>query len=81
MPLYTDTNQIPLPGVEDEECLYPISPKLLPPSSPYIQPHPLTASHLYNNIKYYHSFLMSTPYNPKNKSTGQQMQSHSSNDS
>lgn len=43
----------PLPGVGglEEECLYPVSPRLLPSRSPYVQPRPLTSSQLRNILR------------------------------
>lgn len=45
MPSYTEASPSSIPG-QEEECLYPISPQLLPTGSPYVQPHPLTSAQL-----------------------------------
>ncbi|XP_043279896.1 alpha-catulin isoform X3 [Venturia canescens] len=45
MPSYTEVSPTSIPG-QEEECLYPISPQLLPTGSPYVQPHPLTSAQL-----------------------------------
>ena len=39
------------PGQGEEDCLYPISPQMLPTSHPYVQPHPLTRAQLYSSQK------------------------------
>jgi hypothetical protein len=39
------------PGQGEEDCLYPISPQMLPSARPYVQPHPLTQVQLYTITK------------------------------
>ncbi|XP_046630539.1 alpha-catulin isoform X1 [Neodiprion virginianus] len=59
MPELVDAGPAPLPvstgvlgpGPVEEECLYPVSPKLLPSRSPYVQPRPLTSYQLRNILK------------------------------
>lgn len=36
-----------VPGQGEEDCMYPISPQLLPHGRPYTQPFPLTRTQLY----------------------------------
>lgn len=42
---------IPIQSEVEEECLYPVSPRLLPSQSPYVQPHPLTSFQLRQILK------------------------------
>ncbi|XP_020280569.1 alpha-catulin [Pseudomyrmex gracilis] len=51
MPQYTELSPMMVPGQAEEDCLYPISPQLLPSTSPYVQPHPLTSAQFYNILK------------------------------
>lgn len=51
MPRYVEVNSSAAPGLGEEDCLYPISPRLLPTSSPYVQPHPLTSYQLHNILR------------------------------
>ncbi|XP_058807307.1 uncharacterized protein LOC131673387 [Phymastichus coffea] len=47
MPQYMEMNPPTPPGQGEEDCLYPISPQLIPHARPYVQPHPLTPEQLY----------------------------------
>ncbi|XP_035723014.1 alpha-catulin-like isoform X1 [Vespa mandarinia] len=51
MPQFVDLSPTPMPGENEEDCLYPISPQLLPSSSPYVQPHPLTSAQFHNILR------------------------------
>jgi len=50
MPQYTELSPT-TPGQVEEDCLYPISPQLLPSTSPYVQPHPLTSAQFHSILK------------------------------
>ncbi|XP_014476482.1 PREDICTED: alpha-catulin isoform X2 [Dinoponera quadriceps] len=51
MPQYVELSPTMLPGQAEEDCLYPISPQLLPSTSPYVQPHPLTSAQFHSILK------------------------------
>jgi len=51
MPQYMELSPTTMPGQAEEDCLYPISPQLLPCTSPYVQPHPLTSAQFHNILK------------------------------
>ncbi|XP_011865307.1 PREDICTED: alpha-catulin isoform X2 [Vollenhovia emeryi] len=51
MPQYTELSPTTVPGQAEEDCLYPISPQLLPSTSPYVQPHPLTSAQFHSILK------------------------------
>ncbi|XP_076681008.1 alpha-catenin related isoform X2 [Andrena cerasifolii] len=51
MPQYVELSPTTVPGLGEEDCLYPVSPQLLPSTSPYVQPHPLTSSQLHNILR------------------------------
>ncbi|XP_018056031.1 PREDICTED: alpha-catulin isoform X2 [Atta colombica] len=51
MPQYMELSPTTMPGQAEEDCLYPISPQLLPSTSPYVQPHPLTTAQFHNILK------------------------------
>lgn len=51
MPPYMELSPTTVPGQAEEDCLYPISPQLLPSTSPYVQPHPLTSAQFHNILK------------------------------
>ncbi|XP_053975206.1 alpha-catulin isoform X1 [Hylaeus volcanicus] len=51
MPQYVELSPTTVPGLGEEDCLYPISPQLLPSTSPYVQPHPLTSAQLHNILR------------------------------
>ncbi|XP_025161245.1 alpha-catulin isoform X2 [Harpegnathos saltator] len=51
MPQYVELSPTTLPGQAEEDCLYPISPQLLPSTSPYVQPHPLTSAQFHSILK------------------------------
>ncbi|KYQ56467.1 Alpha-catulin [Trachymyrmex zeteki] len=51
MPQYMELSPTTVPGQAEEDCLYPISPQLLPSTSPYVQPHPLTSAQFHNILK------------------------------
>ncbi|XP_015595868.1 alpha-catulin isoform X1 [Cephus cinctus] len=51
MPEYVEVNTTPLQGLVEEECLYPVSPRLLPSGTPYVQPHPLTSAQLQSILR------------------------------
>ncbi|XP_015177338.1 PREDICTED: alpha-catulin isoform X4 [Polistes dominula] len=51
MPQFVDLSPTLMPGQNEEDCLYPISPQLLPSSSPYVQPHPLTSAQFHNILR------------------------------
>ncbi|XP_023248647.1 uncharacterized protein LOC106639330 [Copidosoma floridanum] len=51
MPQFVDVNPASVPGLGEEDCLYPISPQMLPNAKPYVQPHPLTLAQLYTIVK------------------------------
>ena len=65
MPEVMMTSRASFLGMAEEDCLYPISPQLLPSASPYLQPHPLTAYQLHNIFKSYHPFDIIHPKHPK----------------
>ncbi|XP_025986375.1 alpha-catulin isoform X1 [Solenopsis invicta] len=50
MPQYMEISPT-TPGQAEEDCLYPISPQLLPSTSPYVQPHPLTSAQFHSILK------------------------------
>lgn len=50
MPQYVELSPT-VPGLAEEDCLYPVSPQLLPSISPYVQPHPLTSAQLHNILR------------------------------
>ncbi|KOC61116.1 Alpha-catulin, partial [Habropoda laboriosa] len=51
MPQYVEVSPTTVPGLAEEDCLYPVSPQLLPSTSPYVQPHPLTSSQLHSILR------------------------------
>ncbi|XP_043251272.1 alpha-catulin isoform X2 [Colletes gigas] len=51
MPQYVELSPTTVPGLGEEDCLYPVSPQLLPSTSPYVQPHPLTSAQLHNILR------------------------------
>ncbi|EFN61082.1 Alpha-catulin [Camponotus floridanus] len=51
MPQYMEFSPTMAPGQAEEDCLYPISPQLLPSTSPYVQPHPLTSAQFHSILK------------------------------
>ncbi|XP_031837129.1 alpha-catenin related isoform X4 [Nomia melanderi] len=51
MPQYVELSPTTVPGLSEEDCLYPVSPQMLPSTSPYVQPHPLTSSQLHNILR------------------------------
>ncbi|KAL0100741.1 hypothetical protein PUN28_019252 [Cardiocondyla obscurior] len=51
MPQYMELSPTTMPGQAEEDCLYPISPQLLPSTSPYVQPHPLTSAQFHSILK------------------------------
>ncbi|KZC05580.1 PREDICTED: alpha-catulin [Dufourea novaeangliae] len=51
MPQYVELSPSTMHGLSEEECLYPVSPQLLPSTSPYVQPHPLTSVQLHNILR------------------------------
>ncbi|XP_029170628.1 alpha-catulin isoform X2 [Nylanderia fulva] len=51
MPQYMELSPTTVPGQAEEDCLYPISPQLLPSTSPYVQPHPLTSAQFHSILK------------------------------
>ncbi|XP_017885528.1 alpha-catulin isoform X2 [Ceratina calcarata] len=51
MPHYVELSPTTVPGLGEEDCLYPISPQLLPSTSPYVLPHPLTSAQLHNILR------------------------------
>ncbi|CAK9821329.1 Ctnnal1 [Anthophora retusa] len=51
MPQYVEISPTTMPGLAEEDCLYPVSPQLLPSTSPYVQPHPLTSTQLHNILR------------------------------
>ncbi|XP_050460230.1 alpha-catulin isoform X1 [Cataglyphis hispanica] len=51
MPQYMEFSPTTVPGQAEEDCLYPISPQLLPSTSPYVQPHPLTSAQFHSILK------------------------------
>ncbi|XP_023289198.1 alpha-catulin isoform X2 [Orussus abietinus] len=51
MPQCLETSPPQVPGLDEEECLYPVSPRQLPSTSPFIQPIPLTSLQLYGILK------------------------------
>ncbi|XP_036144774.1 uncharacterized protein LOC118646294 [Monomorium pharaonis] len=51
MPQYVEISPTMVPGQAEEDCLYPISPQLLPSTSPYVQPHPLTSAQFHSILK------------------------------
>ncbi|KAF3426867.1 hypothetical protein E2986_12666 [Frieseomelitta varia] len=50
MPQYVELSPT-IPGLAEEDCLYPVSPQLLPSISPYVQPHPLTTAQLHGILR------------------------------
>ena len=50
MPQYVELSPT-IPGLAEEDCLYPVSPQLLPSISPYVQPHPLTSAQLHGILR------------------------------
>ncbi|XP_033204366.1 alpha-catenin related isoform X3 [Bombus vancouverensis nearcticus] len=50
MPQYMELSPT-IPGLAEEDCLYPVSPQLLPSTSPYVQPYPLTSAQLHNILR------------------------------
>lgn len=51
MPQYVELSPTTVPGLGEEDCLYPVSPQLLPSTSPYVQPHPLTSAQLHGILR------------------------------
>ncbi|CAL7948668.1 unnamed protein product [Xylocopa violacea] len=51
MPQYVELSPTTMPGLGEEDCLYPISPQLLPSSGSYVLPHPLTSAQLHNILR------------------------------
>ncbi|OXU26604.1 hypothetical protein TSAR_006664 [Trichomalopsis sarcophagae] len=51
MPQYVEASPTSAPGQSEEDCLYPISPTMLPSTRPYVQPTPLTREQLYTIVK------------------------------
>ncbi|XP_076293574.1 alpha-catenin related isoform X2 [Lasioglossum baleicum] len=51
MPQYVELSPTTMPGLSEEDCLYPVSPQMLPSTSPYVQPHPLTTTQLHNILR------------------------------
>lgn len=51
MPQYVEASPTSAPGQGEEDCLYPISPTMLPSARPYLQPTPLTREQLYTIVK------------------------------
>nr|XP_033323883.1 alpha-catulin-like [Megalopta genalis] len=51
MPQYVELSPTTVPGLSEEDCLYPVSPQMLPSTSPYVQPHPLTSTQLHNILR------------------------------
>ncbi|KAL6261974.1 hypothetical protein P5V15_007056 [Pogonomyrmex californicus] len=51
MPQYMELSPTTVHGQAEEDCLYPISPQLLPSTSPYVQPHPLTSAQFHSILK------------------------------
>ncbi|XP_011496939.1 PREDICTED: uncharacterized protein LOC105361457 [Ceratosolen solmsi marchali] len=74
MPKYMELSPTSAPGQGEEDCLYPISPQMLPSGRPYVQPHPLTQTQLYTITKppslcsyplpIFHEFLKQLDHNP-----------------
>ncbi|XP_017761241.1 PREDICTED: alpha-catulin isoform X2 [Eufriesea mexicana] len=50
MPQYVELSPT-VPGLAEEDCLYPVSPQLLPSTSPYVQPHPLTSAQFHGILR------------------------------
>lgn len=50
MPQYVEVSPT-MPGLAEEDCLYPVSPQLLPSTSPYVQPHPLTTAQFHGILR------------------------------
>lgn len=47
MPELTDSSQpTTVRGASEEDCLYPVTPQMLPSAGPYVQPRPLTSAQL-----------------------------------
>lgn len=51
LPPYMEMTAKTVPGQGEEDCMYPISPQLLPHGRPYLQPYPLTRTQLYTITK------------------------------
>lgn len=51
MPQSVEVSPTSALGQGEEDCLYPISPQMLPGTRPYVQPHPLTRQQLYTIVK------------------------------
>ncbi|XP_076750379.1 alpha-catenin related isoform X2 [Xylocopa sonorina] len=51
MPQYVELSPTTMPGLGEEDCLYPISPQLLPSSGSYVLPHPLTSAQLHSILR------------------------------
>nr|XP_034180818.1 alpha-catulin isoform X1 [Osmia lignaria]XP_034180819.1 alpha-catulin isoform X1 [Osmia lignaria] len=51
MPQYVELSPTTVPGLGEEDCLYPVSPQLLPSTSPYVHPHPLTSAQLHGILR------------------------------
>ncbi|XP_011699844.1 PREDICTED: alpha-catulin-like [Wasmannia auropunctata] len=63
MPQYMELSPTTVPGQAEEDCLYPISPQLLPSTSPYVQPHPLTSAQFHSILKPPPPSLSLLPFN------------------
>ncbi|XP_072749232.1 alpha-catulin isoform X2 [Anoplolepis gracilipes] len=61
MPQYVELSPTMVPGQVEEDCLYPISPQLLPSTSPYVQPHPLTSAQFHSILKPSSGLIMNPP--------------------
>ncbi|KAG7210393.1 hypothetical protein KM043_011926 [Ampulex compressa] len=51
MPQYVELSPPAVHGLAEEDCLYPVSPQLLPSTSPYVQPHPLTSAQFHSILR------------------------------
>ncbi|XP_077263599.1 alpha-catenin related isoform X3 [Temnothorax americanus] len=73
MPQYMELSPTTVPGQAEEDCLYPISPQLLPSTSPYVQPHPFTPAQFHSILKPPPSLSLSLlpfNYNPGHPNAG-----------
>ena len=61
MPQCMENSQVLIPGMGEEDCLYPIHPQLLPSSSLFLQPYPLTTAHFHAIYEFYQSPITIQP--------------------